>query len=236
MRTGRKTWQRFALLATSGVLALGAVGCGGPSDEGDDGSGGEASTTESSDDGGASDGGGASDDGGASDGGGVSDGGGAGDGGNATTDAGDYGPDIDLRTGAPPVEAHDAVATAQDEVGEGTRHAVELDYDEDAGAWQWDVKILDGTTDHKVVIDAVTGEVATTESDTTDDEEQAIDLDSPMPYDQALELATAERDGELRGWKLEYDDGMTQYQFDIVSGSDEDEVTVDAESGDVTVD
>src|SRR5690625_2817721 len=230
MKTGRTAWQRCALVATSGVLALGAVGCGGPSDESDDGSGGYSSTSESSD---SVEG---RDDGGASDGGGMSDDGGSDDGGDSAADAGDYGPGTDLRTDAPPVEAQDAVTTAQDEVGEGTLHAVELDYDEDAGAWQWDVKILDGTTDHKVVIDAVSGEVSKVEDETTDDEEQAIDLDSPMTYDEALELATAERDGELGGWKLEYDDGMTQYQFDIVSGSDEDEVTVDAESGDVTVD
>ena len=230
MKTGRTAWQRCALVATSGVLALGAVGCGGPSDESDDGSGGDSSTTESSDNGGASD------DGGASDGGGMSDDGGSDDGGDSAADAGDYGPGTDLRTDAPPVEAQDAVTTAQDEVGEGTLHAVELDYDEDAGAWQWDVKILDGTTDHKVVFDAVSGEVSKVEDETTDDEEQAIDLDSPMTYDEALELATAERDGELGGWKLEHDDGMIQYQFDIASGSDEDEVTVDAETGDVTVD
>ena len=98
------------------------------------------------------------------------------------------------------------------------------------------MKILAGTTDHKVVIDAVTGEVVADESETTDDQEKAIDLNDPMTYDDALKAATAERDGELRGWKLEYDDGMIQYQFDIADGADEQEVTVDAETGDVTVD
>lgn len=229
MKTGRTAWKRFALVASSGVLALGAVGCSGSSDEADDGPGEDSSTTETSDDGGASD------EGGASDSGGMSDGGGSDDDADAE-DADDYGPETDLRTDAPPVEAQEAVTTAQDEVGEGTLHAVELDYDEDDGAWQWDVKILAGTTDHKVVIDAATGEIVKAESDTTDDEEKAIDLDSPMTFDEALDRATAEEDGELRGWKLEYDDGMFQYQFDIASGADKQEVTVDVETGDVTLD
>lgn len=229
MKTGRTAWKRFALVASSGVLALGAVGCSGSSDEADDGPGEDSSTTETSDDGGASD------EGGTSDSGGMSDGGGSDDDADAE-DADDYGPETDLRTDAPPVEAQEAVTTAQDEVGEGTLHAVELDYDEDDGAWQWDVKILAGTTDHKVVIDAATGEIVKAESDTTDDEEKAIDLDSPMTFDEALDRATTEQDGELRGWKLEYDDGMFQYQFDIASGADEQEVTVDVETGDVTLD
>src|SRR5699024_10124121 len=100
-RAGRAAWQRCARVATSDVLALGSVGCGGPSDESDDGSGGDSSTTESSDNGGASD------DGGASDGGGMSDDGGSDDGGDSAADAGDYGPGTDLRTDAPPVEAQD---------------------------------------------------------------------------------------------------------------------------------
>src|SRR5690625_1728463 len=111
-KTGGTAGKRCALVATGGVLALGAVGCGGPSDESDDGSGGDSSTTESSDNGGASD------DGGASDGGGMSDDGGSDDGGDSAADAGDYGPGTDLRTDAPPVGAPDADTPAP-EAGRG---------------------------------------------------------------------------------------------------------------------
>src|SRR5690625_7511571 len=97
----------------------------------------------------------------------MSDDGGTDDGGDSAADAGDYGPGTDLRSDAPPVEAQDAVTTAQDEVGEGTLQAVELDYDEVAGACQWDVKILDGTTDHKLVIDESSVGVSKVEDETT---------------------------------------------------------------------
>src|SRR5699024_11668340 len=99
MKTGRTAWQRCARVATSGVLALGSVGCGGPSDESDDGSGGDSSTTESSDNGGASD------DGGARDGGGMSDDGGADERGDLAAGAGECGPGSGLRHSAPHAEA-----------------------------------------------------------------------------------------------------------------------------------
>ena len=109
------------------------------------------------------------------------------------------------------MSAEDAVSTAEEAAGQGTLHAVELDYDEDAGAWQWDVKILVDRTDHKVVIDAVSGEVVTDEQERTDDQEQPVDLEGPMSYDEASGIATEEVDGPIRSWKLEYDDGRTQY-------------------------
>jgi len=74
------------------------------------------------------------------------------------------------------------------------------------------------------------------EQDRTDDQEQAIDLAQPMAYDAALEKALAARDGELRGWKLEWDDGRRQYQFDIAQEGVENEVTVLVDSGQLTVD
>ena len=229
MTVRRGLWTRTAALAAGTMLALGAAGCGA-ADDGDTDTDAPDTSASDTDDGGADEG--TADDGGADD---SSDDGGATDD-SSDASADDYGPDTDLRTDAPPVAAADAVQTAQQEVGDGILHAVELDYDEDDAAWQWDVKILAGSTDHKVIIDAVSGDVVADESEETDDQEQAVDLEDPMTYDDALEKATAEVDGELRGWKLEYDDGMIQYQFDLTAGADEQEVTVDAETGDVTVD
>src|SRR5699024_12296979 len=69
-----------------------------------------------------------------------------------------------------------------------------------------------------------------------DDQAQPVDREGPMRYDEASGIATEEVDGPIRSWKLEYDDGRTQYQFDIGSGDDPQEVTIDAETGQATVD
>lgn len=149
--------------------------------------------------------------------------------------------DADLREVTFPVSAQDAVDTATDETGEGEVHAIELDHDSDVGSWTYSVKVLtagdgDKHDDHKVIIDPVTGEVISQETDQTSDTEEAIDLDDPMTYDEALEKATGEVDDALRGWKYEWDDGGFEYQFDLGSMEDDTEVSVDPESGDVTTD
>ncbi|NJC56416.1 PepSY domain-containing protein [Brevibacterium marinum] len=146
--------------------------------------------------------------------------------------------DADLSKKSPATSAQDAVKTAQDKVeaDDGVLHAVELDYDEDDGKWEYDVKIMDGTTDHKVVVDADTGKVVRDESEDSDDAEKSIDLKTPMAYDEAYDLAKDKGEGRLSGWKLEYDDGQREYQFDFDDNGSETEVTVDVESKKVMVD
>lgn len=144
--------------------------------------------------------------------------------------------DADLSTASPKVTPEEAIAAAQKEAGDGTVHAIELDYDRRDGAWQYEVKILKDKTDFDIDVDAQTGKVVETEQDTTDDSEQAIDLTDPMPYDEALDLASEQGKGRLTSWKLESDDDRIEYQFDYDDGGTESEVTVDVETKRVTVD
>lgn len=146
--------------------------------------------------------------------------------------------DADLSKESPSTSAKDAVKTAQDKVKaeDAVLHAIELDYDSDDGKWEYDVKIMDGKTDHKVVIDADSGKVVRDESEDSDDKEKAIDLESPMTYDEAFDLAKDKGEGRVSGWKLEYDDGQREYQFDFDDKGSETEVTVNVESKKVTVD
>lgn len=146
--------------------------------------------------------------------------------------------DADLSKELPVTSAKKAVKTAQDRVKaeDGVLHAIELDYDSDDGKWEYDVKIMDGASDHKVVIAADSGEVVRDESEDSDDGEKAVDFDSPMTYDAAYELAKDRGEGRLSGWKLEYDDGQREYQFDFDDNGAETEVTVNVESKKVAVD
>lgn len=146
--------------------------------------------------------------------------------------------DADLSEDSPSTSAKDAVKTAEDKVNaeDGTLHAVELDYDSDDGKWEYDVKIMDGKTDHKIVIDADSGKVVRDESESSDDTEKAVDLESPMTFEEAYDLAKKKGSGRLSGWKLEYDDGQREYQFDFDDNGSETEVTVNVDSKKVTVD
>ena len=144
--------------------------------------------------------------------------------------------DADLSTASPQVTPDEAIAAAQKEAGDGTVHAIELDYDRRDGAWQYEVKILKDRTDYDIDVDAQSGEVVKTEDDTTDDSEKAIDLTDPMSFDEALRLASEQGKGRLTSWKLESDDDRIEYQFDYDDAGTESEVTVDVRTKKVTVD
>ena len=144
--------------------------------------------------------------------------------------------DADLSKDSPAVSPSDAIATAKEKAGDGIVHSIELDWDEHDAAWQYDISILDGTTDHDIEIDAESGKIVSHEKESTEDTEKAIDLDDPMTFDEGLELAQKKSSGKLVGWKLEYDDGMKEFQFDFVDDGHETEVTVDTETERVTVD
>lgn len=144
--------------------------------------------------------------------------------------------DADLSKESPSVTPKDAIATAKKEAKGSTVHGIELDFDERDKAWQYEVKIIDGTTDFDVEIDAETGDVVDVEKDSTDDKEKAIDLNDPMTFDEALKLAQDKASGRLDGWKLESDDGRIEYQFDFDDKGEEIEVSVDVESKNVSVD
>ncbi|TSI18760.1 PepSY domain-containing protein [Brevibacterium aurantiacum] len=156
--------------------------------------------------------------------------------GSTTTSSSGLAADADLSKESPSVAPKDAIATAKKEAKDGTVHGVELDFDERDKAWQYEVKVIDGSTDFDVEIDAETGEVVDTEKDSSDDKEKAIDLTDPMTFDEALKLARGKASGRLDGWKLESDDNRIEYQFDFDDKSEEIEVSVDVESKEVTVD
>jgi len=155
---------------------------------------------------------------------------------SAPTGASDLPEDADLSSASPQVTPDEAIAVAQKEAGNGTVHAIELDYDRRDGAWQYEVKILKNRTDFDIDVDAQSGKIAKTEQDTTDDSEQAIDLTDPLPFDEALNRASEQGKGRLTSWKLESDDDRIEYQFDYDDAGTESEVTVDVETKKVTVD
>ena len=209
---------------TAFVLAL-AVGCGAGDDKAETPAA-QPQQTQQTDDTGASDGGGAAEESPA-----ASDGGGA-----AAADS-DLPADADLATTELPIPAEDAVQRALDAAGGGDVHTVTIDHDRRNG-WEWEIEIRNGTEEHDIELSAISGEVIEHERDQDDDGEPAVDVTSPMPYAEAIELALGAQDGRVSGWSLDSDDGRVHYGVDIMpAGSNDDvDVVVDVETKDVRID
>lgn len=232
-RTSARSRSTVRALAL-GALVLGlAAGCGADSgsDEAPAVEGPGASEQEDSgtaDDDTASEG--ASDEGAASDDGATSD-----DGGEApAVGAAALPEDADLATEQLPITAEKAVEIGLGAAGGGELVQIEIDHDD---VWEWELEIVDGRRQHDLDIDATSGEVTEHDQGDDDDQDPAVDVTSPMPYAEAIEIALGQEPGRVSGWDLSSDDGRIHYTIDIDrSGDDDVEVEVDVESGEVRVD
>lgn len=139
--------------------------------------------------------------------------------------------DADLRTHEFVVPAHDAIKIAQEQTDAPFAYALEIDFSDDEGVWVWEVDL----PGHEVDVEADTGAVLRHDTDDDDGDDRAIDLSSPMTWQQALDVAQQARAGALRGWALEWEDGVQQFRFDIGDGDTED-VVVDTRTGQARVD
>ncbi len=104
--------------------------------------------------------------------------------------------------------------------------------------WEWEHEAVDGGRQHDLDIDAASGEVTEHDQDDDDDQHPAVDVSSPKPYAEAIEIALGKEPGRVSGGGLSSDDGRIHYTIDIdrSSGDDDVEVEVDVETGEVRVD
>ncbi len=144
---------------------------------------------------------------------------------------------VDLATQTFAISAQDAMLTAVEKAGGGFVYSIELDWSRYNNAWVYELDVLMGTMDHDVDINADTGEVLELDRDETDDVEQAVSLDSPMSWESARDKALGAVQGRVTGWKLEYDDDYTAYEFEIEDSSGDDiEVEINVTTGKVKID
>lgn len=145
--------------------------------------------------------------------------------------------DVDLADQTFAVTAEQAIGIAQQEAGNGILYSIELDWSQYSDAWVYGIDILTGTTDHEFDINADTGAILDHEQEDTDDQEQEVNLDSPMACDIARGKALDAAPGRITGWELDWEDGHPTFEFEIEDPSgDEVEVEVQADTGAVTID
>ena len=234
---------RSAALGVAVIALAAGCGAGGTAEDGDDSSD-QTQQTEQAQESGASDTGGSEDstDTGASDGGGsddaTSDSGGSDDAsGQSSAAGGEALPrDADLAAQELPVPAEEAIQIAKEATGGGDLTHIEIDHDDDV--WEWELEIILDGRQHDIDVDATTGEVTEHDQDDDDDQDPVVDVTSPMPYSEAIQIAVGEAPGRVSGWELDSDDGRIRYQIEIdrAEGGDDVEVEIDVETGETRID
>ncbi|MDP9822521.1 PepSY domain-containing protein [Nocardioides massiliensis] len=130
-------------------------------------------------------------------------------------------------SGSPLGQALAAVALAESETG-GTAYAL----DREDGGWQIDVAVDDRQVE--VRTDQTGGEVLDSrEDDRLDDDDRAELQAATVTLGGALEAAAAEVAGEIEDADLDEDGGTLVWQVSIRADGTEQEIHIDAKSGEV---
>lgn len=124
----------------------------------------------------------------------------------------------------------DAVAVYMGEYPDAQIQTV--DFDEDSGKWTYEITGVSEDREYEVEIDAVSGEVLKVDEDNVDDDAY-IAFDAIITPEEAIEIATTAlaEEAVMEGWELDVDDNRTKY--DVEFQADNQDVSVDAETGEV---
>jgi len=151
----------------------------------------------------------------------------------------DQGTSTDLATAQFAVSWHDAVDAAQQDFA-GKLSEVGMDIERTPASYK--VELVSDTEEYEVLVDAETAALsrARTEKidadDVTEKQNETVDPQKVIPWEDALATALDVHSGPVVEWKLEGTRRGPQYQFDIGTGADDVEVTIDAITGDVRPD
>lgn len=114
-----------------------------------------------------------------------------------------------------------------------------VQFDVDDGRFEYEIDGFNASNNFELTLDAETGEILQQETDNDDDSETAIDFGMIISPAEAMEIALSEvGSGYVKEWDLDTDDGRTLYEIDVEGqeNQDDDDVYVDAETGDFSYD
>ncbi|MGK7378585.1 PepSY domain-containing protein [Planococcus sp. 1R117A] len=135
---------------------------------------------------------------------------------------------------APKLTFEEASAKAL-EIANGTITDIELERESNRSVYEVDVAHEGFEYDLK--FDANTGEVLEQkrerEDNDDDDSDDIVSTEGLISSEEATAAALAVANGKVKDMKLDNDDGVVQYEFEIENGSTEHEVTVNAKDGSI---
>ncbi|MBA8759374.1 hypothetical protein GWK87_03400 [Staphylococcus schleiferi subsp. coagulans] len=129
-------------------------------------------------------------------------------------------------------QPEDAIKTAQKSFDGDVK---KIEYKNDHGEWVYEIGLFKGNKEAEIKVSDKDNKVIHKEQETEHemDNEKAIQYQDAISFKEAVQKAQKKYDGDLKQWQLNQDDGQFVYEIELSSKQGEQEITLDAKSGDV---
>lgn len=114
-----------------------------------------------------------------------------------------------------------AISIFQEHFNNSTINIKSIDFDEDSGAYEYEIEGWKDNTEFKLTVDATSGKVSEEEKDNDNDDKEKLDLSNIIKPNEAMEIALKNSNGGfVKDWELSFDDDKNVYEINIENGDD----------------
>ncbi|HEC2207704.1 TPA: PepSY domain-containing protein [Staphylococcus delphini] len=126
----------------------------------------------------------------------------------------------------------DAIKTAKSSFDGDVK---QVEYKKENGQWVYDIDLRNNNEEAEVKVSDKDNKVLNTkkEKEMDNDNDKTINYGDAIDFKEAVKKAQDQQKGDLKKWSLDNDDGQFVYNIELMTDSGEQELVLDAKSGEV---
>lgn len=128
----------------------------------------------------------------------------------------------------------DAIKTAKSSFDGDVK---QVEYKKENGQWVYDIDLRNNNEEAEVKVSDKDNKVLNTnkekEMDNDNDNDKTINYGDAIDFKEAVKKAQDQQKGDLKKWSLDNDDGQFVYNIELMTNNGEQELVLDAKSGEV---
>lgn len=126
----------------------------------------------------------------------------------------------------------DAIKTAKSSFDGDVK---QVEYKKENGQWVYDIDLRNNNEEAEVKVSDKDNKVLNTkkEQEMDNDNDKTINYGDAIDFKEAVKKAQDQQKGDLKKWSLDNDDGQFVYNIELMTDNGEQELVLDAKSGEV---
>lgn len=126
----------------------------------------------------------------------------------------------------------DAIKTAKSSFDGDVK---QVEYKKENGQWVYDIDLRNNNEEAEVKVSDKDNKVLNTkkEKEMDNDNDKTINYGDAIDFKEAVKKAQDQQKGDLKKWSLDNDDGQFVYNIELMTDNGEQELVLDAKSGEV---